>query len=226
MNISEKGNVCIDILKNNWSPALSIFKVVLSLSSLLTDPNPCMPPRPLYSRIVAHIAHIILLADPLGMFAQSFAFGRQSCLYHPVPSIATEFLRKRPMHDQHARQWTELYAKPPPPPRSPSAAPLSPSSSVNNAGASADTRRTSPKGKGPANAQSADTDRVTEPRTTGINLTTSEGVGATTRGSKRQKDVSSADGVIDLSEEVELSSTRRGKRRRVEQQGDVIVIDD
>jgi len=42
MNISEKGNVCIDILKNNWSPALSIFKVVLSLSSLLTDPNPCM----------------------------------------------------------------------------------------------------------------------------------------------------------------------------------------
>ncbi|KAI0281849.1 ubiquitin-conjugating enzyme/RWD-like protein [Russula aff. rugulosa BPL654] len=183
MNISEKGNVCIDILKNNWSPALSIFKVVLSLSSLLTDPNP---------------------SDPL------------------VPSIATEFLRKRPMHDHNARQWTELYAKPPPPPRSPSAAPLSPPSSVNNAGASADTRR---KGKGRANVQSADTNMVTEPRTTGINSTT-EGVEATTRGSKRQKDVSSTDGVIDLSEEVESSSTRRGKRRRVEQQGDVIVIDD
>ncbi|KAI0036372.1 ubiquitin-conjugating enzyme/RWD-like protein, partial [Vararia minispora EC-137] len=40
MNISERGNVCIDILKHNWSPALSVFKVVLSLSSLLTDPNP------------------------------------------------------------------------------------------------------------------------------------------------------------------------------------------
>lgn len=47
MNISEKGNVCIDILKNNWSPALSIFKVVLSLSSLLTDPNPCASLYPL-----------------------------------------------------------------------------------------------------------------------------------------------------------------------------------
>ena len=47
MNISEKGNVCIDILKNNWSPALSIFKVVLSLSSLLTDPNPCASQYPL-----------------------------------------------------------------------------------------------------------------------------------------------------------------------------------
>jgi ubiquitin-protein ligase len=69
MNISEKGNVCIDILKNNWSPALSIFKVVLSLSSLLTDPNPCPSLFPPYSCIVAHIAHIILLADPLGMYA-------------------------------------------------------------------------------------------------------------------------------------------------------------
>jgi hypothetical protein len=159
------------------------------------------------------------------MNVQPFAFVRQSCLYHPVPSIATEFLRKRPMHDQNARQWTELYAKPPPPPRSPSAAPLSPSSSVNNAGGSPDSRRTPAKGKGRANAQSADTDRVAEPRTTGINLT-SEGVEATTRGSKRQKDLSSTDGVIDLSEEVESSSTRRGKRRRVEQKGDVIVIDD
>ncbi|KAJ6617568.1 ubiquitin-conjugating enzyme/RWD-like protein [Mycena sp. CBHHK59/15] len=38
--ISDQGNICIDILKHNWSPALSLFKVILSLSSLLTDPNP------------------------------------------------------------------------------------------------------------------------------------------------------------------------------------------
>ncbi|GLB41170.1 putative ubiquitin-conjugating enzyme family protein [Lyophyllum shimeji] len=43
MNISEQGNICIDILKHNWSPALSLFKVMLSLSSLLTDPNPKDP---------------------------------------------------------------------------------------------------------------------------------------------------------------------------------------
>lgn len=40
MNISDRGGICIDILKHNWSPALSLFKVILSLSSLLTDPNP------------------------------------------------------------------------------------------------------------------------------------------------------------------------------------------
>ncbi|KAF8218262.1 ubiquitin-conjugating enzyme/RWD-like protein [Mycena galopus ATCC 62051] len=43
MNISDQGNICIDILKHNWSPALSLFKVILSLSSLLTDPNPKDP---------------------------------------------------------------------------------------------------------------------------------------------------------------------------------------
>ncbi|THU93296.1 hypothetical protein K435DRAFT_757570 [Dendrothele bispora CBS 962.96] len=43
MNISERGDICIDILKHNWSPALSLFKVMLSLSSLLTDPNPKDP---------------------------------------------------------------------------------------------------------------------------------------------------------------------------------------
>ncbi|KAF5366229.1 hypothetical protein D9758_005769 [Tetrapyrgos nigripes] len=76
MNISDRGDICIDILKHNWSPALSLFKVMLSLSSLLTDPNP---------------------KDPL------------------VSGIANQYITNRKLHDNTARQWTELYAKPKPP---------------------------------------------------------------------------------------------------------------
>ncbi len=51
-NIDKKGTISISILNDNhWVPALTLYKVLLSICSLLTDANPDDPLEPEIAKI-------------------------------------------------------------------------------------------------------------------------------------------------------------------------------
>merc|ERR1711862_339829 len=53
-NIDKLGRICLDVLKDKWSPALQIRTVLLSIQALLSAPEPS---DPLDTSVADHFTH-------------------------------------------------------------------------------------------------------------------------------------------------------------------------
>ena len=39
-NVDQQGNICLDILKDKWTPVLNVTKALLSVLAIMAEPNP------------------------------------------------------------------------------------------------------------------------------------------------------------------------------------------
>mmetsp|Transcript_19406 Transcript_19406/g.21581 ORF Transcript_19406/g.21581 Transcript_19406/m.21581 type:complete len:159 (+) Transcript_19406:32-508(+) len=50
-NVYNDGSICLDIIQDKWRPIYTVNTILLSIQSLLTDPNPASPANPMAAKI-------------------------------------------------------------------------------------------------------------------------------------------------------------------------------
>jgi len=57
-NIYSNGKICLSVLQSDWSQAFSIKTIMISIRSLLTDPNPSDPANPKAAQVYLQDRHM------------------------------------------------------------------------------------------------------------------------------------------------------------------------
>ena len=108
-NIDKLGRICLDILKDKWSPALQIRTVLLSIQALLSAPNPDDP-------LANDVADQWKTAEAAAILEGARAPAR---ILHPESSTRMQIPLDGPSTDpppspcasMAAKRWTEMYAR-------------------------------------------------------------------------------------------------------------------
>lgn len=102
-NIDKLGRICLDILKDKWSPALQIRTVLLSIQALLSAPNPDDP-------LANDVAEMWKTNEPEAIRNGAEPAMRALPLLCVVPVLTRR--RLTPCHARlcAAKEWTRLHA--------------------------------------------------------------------------------------------------------------------
>lgn len=109
-NVDTAGNLSVEILRDSWSPALTITKVLQAIRSIFLKPETCK--SLLFSHASYQISGQIRCKKvPLLLTYSLYIFVLLLPDNPALPVIARLYLSDREKHEEVAKEWTLRFAK-------------------------------------------------------------------------------------------------------------------